>query len=490
VGLRKILVVDDSPPMRVYLSELLQLLGFSAHQVRRKTDFLAELRKEQPHLILLGSCKTAEQLQALVNVVQRERGNVPIVYIGGPVYAPKTDDCSWAENTCCVLKNFEPNELKSVIDRLIERACSDGSAKLDKTIVGRAPIMLQIKRNILKLSKAEIPVLITGESGTGKELVARAIHDFSPKAKMPFIKVNTPAIPSTLLESELFGYERGAFTGAWAAKPGKFALAHAGSIFLDEIGEIPPPIQAKLLQVLQDGELSALGSTVTTMVNARVFTSTNAKLADMVSRGRFRVDLYYRLNGITIHLPPLRERREDIHLLCDHFLGKYSASVGKSPPVLKDHIRQRLHEYSWPGNVRELQNLLQSVVLLGDEASGLANLKNVVEVGGGARGNWPSRRPPATPATAPLSASGQSLKYHCWQAACRAESDAIMEVLVHTRWNRKKTAEILQVSYKALLGKIREYRISELYRDRLSNYGERQEGEDDSYRQYGASSHD
>jgi two-component system response regulator AtoC len=462
----KVLIVEESSAAREFLTELVQLLGFNAHPVERKTDFLANLQSLNPDLLLLGTCKNLGQLQAFAQVLGPEREGMPIVYISDGPEAFRAEEARTLEHSCCLPKTFNPSQLKLTIERMIQKARESELEGLGTTIVGESPCMVQIKKHIVRLSKADMTVLITGESGTGKELVARAIHDLSPRAKKPFIKVNSAALPSTLLESELFGYEKGAFTGAWQRKPGKFALAHSGSILLDEIGDIPLHLQAKVLQVLQDGELSTLGSTTANKVDVRVFASTNANLARMVPSGQFRADLYYRINVVNIHIPPLRERVDDLDLLCDHFLEKHGNRRGEKRTLPSRTMRKLFNEYSWPGNVRELENMIQSIAVLGNEESFRERIKNSP---GSGRAN--QKVPDAlsgAPATVPLSMRRPRLKDFCREAARKAETEAITDVLFYTRWNRRKAARLLEISYKALLNRIKQYGIHEAYRGSLA----------------------
>ena len=336
--------------------------------------------------------------------------------------------------------------------------------ELNNIIVGQAPTMMQIKRNIVRLSKSDVTILISGESGTGKELVARAIHKLSPRADKPFIKINSAALPTNLLESELFGFEKGAFTGAFQKKPGKFELAHSGTILLDEISEIPLPMQAKLLQVLQDNEFSSLGSITDTKIDTRVLAATNANLGEMVCEGRFRQDLYYRLNVVSIHMPPLRVRKEDIGLLCQHFLKIYAARHGRDHTLINERTREQFYQYSWPGNVRELQNFIQGITVLGDREAFYENMGNNGPVSVFMNGQRVAR--PGS-AVASGSVTRRSLKEVCKEATRKAETEAIVDALFHTRWNRRKAAALLKVSYKAVLNKIKEYGIEAKYGELL-----------------------
>jgi transcriptional regulator with PAS, ATPase and Fis domain len=308
-------------------------------------------------------------------------------------------------------------------------------------------------------------VLITGESGTGKELVARAIHDLSLRAKKPFVKVNSAALPDNLIESELFGYEKGAFTGAWRNKPGKFLLAHAGTLLLDEIGEISLHLQPKLLQVLEDDEIPALGSTTSAKIDVRVLASTNSDLKQGVEEGRFRADLYYRLNVISIHIPPLRDRMEDIAPLCEHFLKKHSALNGNAEIKINGGILEQMHRYAWPGNIRELENTLKRFSVLRDEESFFAKLRNQHDIADSVSGLVPEHIVPLAKGYSGEPIARLPLKEVTKMAARKAETDTILDVLSYTRWNRRETASLLKISYKALLNKIKEYEIEKQYRE-------------------------
>jgi two-component system response regulator AtoC len=375
----------------------------------------------------------------------------------------EVESLTFGENICRLPAGFNPDDLKLAIHRMLQKSMDSDSEKLNETIVGESPAIAEIKQHILRLSKSDVTVLITGESGTGKELVAKAIHDFSPRARKPFIKVNSAALPDNLIESELFGYEKGAFTGAWRNKPGKFLLANAGTLLLDEIGDISLHLQPKLLQVLEDEEIPALGSTSNARIDVRMLASTNSDLRQEVNKGRFRSDLYYRLNVVSIHLPPLRERTEDIAPLCKYFLNKHaglSGINGKEQIEIKDETIEHLCRYPWPGNVRELENTLKSFFVLGDEERFLARLRNK---------NINSVRNMEALHTSPLGTdyptANLPLKEVTKEVARRAETDAILDVLSYTRWNRRKTAALLEISYKALLNKIKEYEIEDRYQE-------------------------
>lgn len=312
--------------------------------------------------------------------------------------------------------------------------------------------MDRISEVIDQVAATDVTVLIQGESGVGKEIVARALHLNSPRRDKPFIKVNCAALPEKLLESELFGYEKGAFTGAYRRKPGKFELAHNGSIFLDEIGDISPPLQAKLLQVLQDGEFSRLGGKTDIQVDARVLVATNRDLDEAVRDGRFREDLYYRLNVVNILVPPLRERRREIPFFVNYFLDKYGKKYDKRPNPPSQKLMRMFIRHTWPGNVRELENMITRLVVLGDEADIIEELSSKgkgKEVLQESNSQFQNPFPPILP-----------LKEVSRRAETRAEREAILKVLGQTNWNRKRAAKLLNISYKAILYKIKQYGLS------------------------------
>jgi two-component system response regulator AtoC len=306
--------------------------------------------------------------------------------------------------------------------------------------------MQPIRDLVAKVAGTNTTVLLRGESGVGKEVVARAIHKASPRVNKQFLKVNCAALPGELLESELFGHEKGSFTGAYRQKPGKFEAADGGTLLLDEIGEMPLRLQAKLLHVLQDGEFSRVGGEKVIDTDVRLIAATNRDLESALRTHQFREDLYYRLNVIEIRIPPLRERREEIPILVDYFLRKFNAQFGRTVDIPQETIRVFM-EYHWPGNLRELENNIKRVVVLGSartvQQEMVANLNHT--------NGSPS---PATP-TVTVSPEGPvSLKDIARQAARDAERVAIKEVLDRVHWNRAKAARLLQISYKALLYKI------------------------------------
>src|SRR5262245_14733132 len=326
--------------------------------------------------------------------------------------------------------------------------------------------MRRVRDVVERVAPTDATVLVWGESGVGKELVARTLHDSSPRREHAFVKVNCAALPLELLESELFGYERGAFTGAHRQKPGKFELAHSGTIFLDEIGEMPLPLQAKLLQVLQDRQFSRLGSRHDVRVDVRVVAATNLDLGQLALRGRFREDLFHRLNVVTIHVPPLRDRPEEIAVLADHFIRRYCAQYGRSYRPVGAATLTHFLAYPWPGNVRELENAIKRIVLLESEAWVPEELVQssrptprpaVAPLAGGNSMAAAAPALPSTPAPAPTSyAESDGLRAVARRAALEAERTVLKAVLDQVRWNRLEAARRLKISYKTMRYKIRQ----------------------------------
>jgi two-component system response regulator AtoC len=317
--------------------------------------------------------------------------------------------------------------------------------------------MNKIKAIINEIAKTDITVLIKGESGTGKELLAQTIHLDSHRKDRPFVKVNCAAIPRGLLESELFGFEKGAFTGAHLEKPGKFELANGGTILLNDIGEIDISIQAKLLQVLQDGMFSRLGGDGDVIVDSRVIATTKDLLEQTMMEGHFREDLFFRINVINITVPPLRDRKEQILPLSQYYFNFYKKKYEKEAPPFSSKMISALKEYAWPGNIRELENMVKRIVLFGEEESVLHS------VSGNRLDDGNHLKPDGNLSPDPAGENEPfNLKEVGKKAAEVAEREIIQSTLQETHWNRKKAAKLLRVSYKALLYKIQKYRLDDL----------------------------
>jgi two-component system, NtrC family, response regulator AtoC len=503
----RVLIVDDDPAVCGLLRTFLDARGYNAITAASADEALQRFHDDHPDAVLLdivipGSMDGLGTLAAL----KRIDPDVPVIAISGQghantvVQAMKLGACDF------VCKPFEDHEIEMLLASCMkQRQLSREVRTLREQVkeqsrytmlFGGGDHMAEVRDLIERVADTDVTVLIRGESGTGKEIVAHALHERSVRHAKPFVKVNCAALPTELLESELFGFEKGAFTGAIQQKPGKFEHADEGTIFLDEIGDMSVPLQAKLLQVLQDGEFSRLGGKNDVRVDVRVITATNRDLETAVASGEFREDLYFRLNVLTISLPPLRERRDEVPVLAEHFLKKYSVQYNKPPVEISPELSRHFMEYHWPGNVRELENMIKRMVVLGSETPILTELRQHVQ-GVAARAAVSIGQPPlaqfaasaagpgaavsagslraaavssATSASAEASVSAAtqcvgaqtegtasiSLKDVARAAAREAERELILRMLTRTRWNRKEAAEILGISYKALLYKIKE----------------------------------
>lgn len=353
-----------------------------------------------------------------------------------------------------VLKPFRKSDIDAAVEQCLAKTGVDhADNEVDEiplnentSFVRSCKKMREIEAQCTLVARADIPVLILGESGTGKEVAAMLIHKLSARSQKPFLKVNCAAMPADLLESELFGYEQGAFTGAVKSKPGKFEICNNGTILLDEIGEMPAVLQAKLLQVLQDGSFSRLGSRTTVKVDVRVIAATNIDIKAAIAQKSFREDLYYRLNGFTLRMPPLRERTEEIPTLSRHFMNKVAIKYECDPLPISPVLMQALNSYSWPGNLRELENTIKRYLVLANEQAIIDELSP-----------W-GRSAPAS--TSEHGHHEKSLKHMVRNLKGGAEAAAIAHQLELAGWNRKQAASELKISYKALLYKIKQYNLS------------------------------
>ena len=335
----------------------------------------------------------------------------------------------------------------SLLDLNVERRTHIEEVAPGVGFVAASPVMLELRQQIGQMAPIDLPVLVLGESGVGKEVAARLLHHLSPRRGAQFLKVNCAAVPHELLESELFGYEAGAFTGAVRAKPGKFEMCPRGTIFLDELGELPPALQSKLLQVLEDRTFSRLGGRSLVTVDARVIAATNVNIDRAIAEKRFRADLYYRLGALQLRIPPLRERREDIVPQLRYFMAQLAAGLNRPALPLGDELLAACRAYSWPGNVRELQNFIKRFLVHGDPAAALEELT-------------PRCLARAPEANAWSRGRRRDLKGMVRELKARAEREAIQEMLASCGWHRGRAAELLGISTKALSQKIRQYAIA------------------------------
>jgi two-component system response regulator AtoC len=462
----RLLVVDDDPSVRDLIGSFAAKLGYEVASAESGEDALELFRARRPDLvtldIVLPGIDGVETLKALKAI----DAAVPVVMLSGYGQTRTIVDAVRQGAADFLRKPFEPEELELALNKALQKRQLEREVALLRTrangtpesstpfLFGDTRRMREIEEVMEHVADTDITVLIRGESGTGKELVARTLFQKSGRSGAPFVKVNCAALPAELLESELFGFEKGAFTGAARRKLGKFEAAHGGTIFLDEISEMHPSLQAKLLQVLQDGRFSRLGGEGDVQVDARVLAATNRNLEAAVRAGEFREDLFYRLNVVTIQIPPLRERTDEIPILTEHFLRLYSREYGRDYNPPSEAVQEAFRRYHWPGNVRELENLVKRMVVLGSEQPVLLEIA--------ARSEQLPAAPVAGPAVPELDLflRGESdcvnLKRIARVAAASAEKRVIERVLQRTRWNRKEAAEILQISYKALLYKMKE----------------------------------
>ncbi|MFZ0786572.1 MAG: sigma-54 dependent transcriptional regulator [Candidatus Acidiferrales bacterium] len=455
----KILIVDDEPSIRKYLQTLLEVDGFEVEALTNGKDALARIGNgERPDFIILDvlmpemdGLETLRQLMQMdrsLNVLMLSCSNevttvVEAIRLGALDYLTKPFEKP--ELDAAFLKCRQKKELRTE-NQALREYCE--ALTEDISFLAASPQMLKIRQQILQIAPVDVPVFLSGESGVGKEVVARMIHLRSLRRQQAFVKVNCAALPGELLESELFGYEQGAFTGAVRAKPGKFELANKGTIFLDEIAEMSPHLQAKLLHVLQDGQYSRLGARAVVNVDVRVLAATNMDVKEAMKTGRFREDLYYRLNVLSIHIPPLRERTTEIPLLFRHFLAKYSEKYQKSAPEPSKHLLEAALRYPWPGNLRELENFVKRYVILEDDEG---SFRELLEMTGQQQRVVP-REEAAPPKEQGLKALVRGLKDE-------AEMEAIADALEKTNWCRKDAARMLGISYKALLYKMRAFNL-------------------------------
>jgi len=455
----KILIIDDEPSIRKYLQTLLEVDGFEVTAVASGSDGLEAIGGgAKPDFVILDVLMPEmDGLETLRRLIQMDRGLnvimlscsnevstvVEAIRLGAHDYLTKPFEKP--ELDAALLKCRQKKQLKAE-NQALREYCDQLTE--DMSFLVASPQMLKIRQQILQIAPVDVPVFISGESGVGKEVVARMIHLRSTRRQQAFVKVNCAALPGELLESELFGYEQGAFTGAVRAKPGKFELANKGTIFLDEIAEMPPHLQAKLLHVLQDNQFSRLGARGSIQVDVRVLAATNVHVADAMRSGRFREDLYYRLSVLSLHVPPLRERTDEIPMLFRHFLVKYSEKFQKPVPEPTEHLLEAALRYTWPGNLRELENFVKRYVILEDNDGSLRELLELTE----AQQRISPREEVRAPAEQGLKALVRGLKDE-------AEMEAIADALDKTNWCRKDAAKMLGISYKALLYKMRQFNL-------------------------------
>jgi len=461
----KILLVDDEPGMLRYIKTLLEVEEHQVATASTGEEALETVEKGMnPDLVLLDLLMPGIDGLETLEKLRKLRPSVKVVILSCVNDTKKVVQAIRLGATDYITKPFQKAELDNIIDQCLGTNQQNYSGEVEELgdetfFIAASANMRKLRSQAALVANVDIPVLMLGESGTGKEVMARLIHKLSPRAHRTFLKVNCAAVPADLLESELFGYEAGAFTGATHAKPGKFELCNKGTILLDEIGEMPPSLQAKLLHVLQDQQFSRLGSRSVVKVDVRILAATNINIPEALANKRLREDLYYRLNAFTLNIPPLRERKEEIPILLKHFMTRLSEQYARSPLPLTPDLLQACHNHPWPGNLRELGNFVKRYLVLGDEKLAIHELQPRSDGSGAQFDPTPTRNAPE--------AQG-GLKGLARSAKDEAEAEAIAKALDETNWNRKQAAVLLQISYKALLYKIRQYGIAQTRTHRLS----------------------
>ncbi len=464
-----LLLVSDQIQSNRMISSI-QDFGFNIFSANKYEDGIEILSRSKPDVAILdSSINDIHWREAALNIKEISK-DISILLVTPHIIK----DDSLNPNIDGVIKSpVDITDLRDKITRYMNKGNDFKSSDLKNDagiddpavdcvgdlLLGQGRRITEIKNIIRRVAQPDITVLLRGESGTGKELAAQAIYRYSHRKNKPFVKVLCAAIPEGLLESELFGHEKGAFTGAHRMKPGKFEFANRGTIFLDEIGDIPQSLQAKLLQVLQDGEFSRIGGREVE-VDVRVIAATNKNLERAVVSGSFREDLFYRLNVVSITMPSLRERKEDIPVLTEYFLQKYCNIYNKDYRPISQETMNRFASYRWPGNVRELENIVKRIIVLGSEK---------VELSGCSEEDEEEISETDQPNLAPViqvekevevpEFKPRRLKEIAQEAVSKAEEEAIRKTLFLCKWNRRKAAEMLSISYKTLFYKMRQYNL-------------------------------
>jgi DNA-binding NtrC family response regulator len=509
----RLAIVDDDSQFVGYLGTLLKSRGYEVQPFTSGSDLLQALHGESaPDVVLLDVLMPGMDGLDTLRGLQKSHTHVPVIMLSGRQAPSTVMEAGRLGAEAYICKSDELDAMETELEVAIRNAVEKARLRKDNAHLwsqvgehpdgaqatwGPGPAMRHVMTMVERVADSDVSVLIRGESGVGKELIARELHTQSARRSKTFVKVNCAALPSELLESELFGHERGAFTGAQTARIGKFEFANGGTILLDEIGEMPAALQAKLLHVLQDSSFTKLGSNRPVSVDVRVVAATNRDLVSMIYAGTFREDLYYRLQVIELFIPPLRERREEIPQLIEFFLQRYSARYGKPLNRPSAELYAELVDHPWPGNVRELENVIKRFVILQDEELVVSELQRArkQEEGrptqaqrAGAAAPPPVPTPPMASSVAPPSAPpvndgiaeeddddepvavavasapaavASSLPELARKAAMHAEREAIQQALDRFRWNRRKAAQALGVSYKTLLNKMKECGIAE-----------------------------
>ncbi len=460
-----ILIVETDPQILSVMEERLSLLGLDRRSIAAPDITINQLESLSPDLAVLGPFLEKEPFLKCINRLKILDPVMPILtcrddlaLLGGPAgisfegFHPLSPD-------------LEPDEISSAVKSALKYKSERRNLPNFPILIGQSQVITSIRQKIQKVCDKDINILITGETGSGKDLIARSIHYHSPRNKGPLVKIDCGVLPSELLESEVFGYQRGAFTDAHKDKPGRIELANGGTLFIDEIGNLSLPLQAKFLQVLEDREFSRLGGIQDKAVDIRLVAVTNTDLWKKVGNGTFRKDLFYRLNVVHIEVPPLRDRKDDILLLSHYFLNKYCFELKKDPLEIPDDIAGIFLTYRWPGNIRELENVIRRAIVLKNFDFMLKELELKA-------GDHDTENPSFPDGISPnlgwhddkvrrfFNRHDFSLKTISKAYVSEVERQAILRALDETQWNRKKAAQLLQVSYKTLLNRIQEFDLT------------------------------
>ncbi len=446
----RLLVVDDEGSVRRLLYEIGTGEGYQVDCAVDGIDALEKARQIKPAVVIMDIRMPGMDGLDVLEVIQRDIPDTTVILMTAYGTVETAMEAVKKGAFDYIIKPSDVREVRALLARAFLQAGQQNGIpgkeglpekkRIAGDIIGQSVLMQRLYRLLGRVSPTNTTVLITGESGSGKGLIAKTIHENSLRGEYPFIKVNCGALPEHLMESELFGYEKGAFTGATARKPGRFELAQKGTIFLDEVAELPLPLQVKLLRVLQEREFERVGGTETIIADVRIIAATNKDLDEMVRKGSMREDLYYRLNVFPICVPSLRERKEDIPLFVDHFISLFSNEMNRKPPIVTEEAMQMIGRYSWPGNVRELANVIERAIIMSAGAIGVEDLPGLFLA--------KQAEEKGVPAGGTLKSILQDL-----------ERKVIAQTLQNCRGNKAQTAKVLDISRRALLYKIEQYRL-------------------------------
>ena len=456
----RILIVDDELNVRHLLSEVVRKAGYEPHQAENGLEGVEKCRLLKPEVVLMDLRMPVMEGMEAFAIIHDEMPEVQVVLltafgnVGIAMEAMKRGAFDY------LVKPANVAEVRTVLERALAvrkqqaESLLNGEAGLksepDNRIVGCSAVMQNLFKSVGRVAQSNATVLISGESGSGKEVIAKAIHENSLRKDQPFVRIDCGSIPEGLMESELFGHEKGAFTGAIAAKPGKFEVACGGTLFIDEVGDLPLPLQVKLLRAIQEREFERVGGNAVLRMDVRIIAATNRNLPEMVEQGRFREDLFYRLNVVPLHVPALRERAEDIPLLVDYFIKKAARAAGCMTPLLTQEARELLLRYSWPGNVRELANVLERAVVM---SNGVIDLPDVSGIANPLLTSTP-RVEKSEEIVVPFAGTLREMT-HC------LEREIIIRTLKKYGGNRMRSAQALDISRRSLLYKLEEHGLGE-----------------------------